>query len=182
VLTSGAPMIKAFVRGLLEKQRSWWSSLIDIKTEVDPTPCPPERVTKLFAVIYQVASYTGTRKKNETTVVWPTFKKYCQRTFLESPVRLEQAVNILVKQGCARLEMIPCETDPEAPDELGFVHFSDLDRVKSFYEFYRALYFTPPKGDGLPQTDKANLAILREIDEWNKNGRVTLPPSQEKSA
>jgi len=101
------------------KQEVGWKALAGLRAEHDSTPCPPGRVTRLFAVIHQAATYTGTRKKGEVVVVWPTFKKYCQRTFLESPVRLEQAVNILVKLRLATLEMIPCETDPEAPDELG---------------------------------------------------------------
>lgn len=176
MLGSGAPLIKIFLKGLIEKERSWWSTLIEIKSEADPTPCPPSRVTQLFAVLHQAATYTGTVKKGATVVVWPSFKKYCQRTFLESPVRLEQAVNILVKLGAAELEMIPCETDPEAPDELGFVHFKDLDRVRDFYQFYRSYYYSKVhSGDNLPKTSDANLAILKEIAEWNKNGKVALP-------
>ena len=134
MLGSGAPLMKIFLKGLVEKEHAWWNTLLEIKSEADPTPCPPARVTQLFAVLHHAASYTGTKKKDATVVVWPSFKKYCQRTFLESPVRLEQAVYILVKLGAARLEMIPCETDPEAPDELGFVHFTDLDRVRNFNE------------------------------------------------
>jgi hypothetical protein len=147
--------------------------LLSIKLEADPTPCAPARVVKLFATVYQVASYTGTYKNGAMVVTWPTFKRYAQRTFLESPVRLEQAVNILVKLGYARHEMIPCETDPDAPDEVGFVHFTDLDRVKRFFEYCRKVRNSPSDGHPL-EADEANLAILREIAEWNSIGRVEL--------
>jgi signal-transduction protein with cAMP-binding, CBS, and nucleotidyltransferase domain len=97
-LASAAPYFKVLMKGLVEKQRANWSSLVELKASDASEPCPPSCVTQLFAVIHQSASYTGTKKPNgETSVTWPAFKKYCQRTFLESPVRLEQAINILVK-------------------------------------------------------------------------------------
>jgi hypothetical protein len=173
MLKSGSPLIQMFLKGIIEKEHTWWDTLLAIKTESDPTPCPPERVTQLFAVLYQAATYTGTQKKGHTVIVWPSFKKYCQRVFLESPVRLEAAVQILVKVGAAKLEFIPCETDPEAPDELGFVHFSDLERVKRFYEFYRQAHFgKSAKGQAAPQPDPTSVDIIREIAEWNRNGKV----------
>jgi hypothetical protein len=173
LLNSGTALIQMFIKGVVEKERNWWNTLLEIRGEADPTPCPPEKVTQLFAVLYQTATYTGTVKKGATVVVWPAFKKYCQRVFLESPVRLEQAVNILVKVGAAKLEMIPCETDPEAPDELGFVHFTDLERVKRFYEFYRAASTARPgKNQPAPKADDTSRDILREIAEWNRNGKV----------
>jgi CRP-like cAMP-binding protein len=173
LFTSGSPLVQLYAKSIVHKQQAWVDSILQIKLESDPTPCAPDRVVKLFATIYHVASYTGTQKKGATVVVWPTFKKYSQRTFLESPVRLEQAVNILVKLGYAEHEMIPCETDPEAPDELGFVHFKDLDRVKKFFEFYRGQHFSG-SGGLTPKPDEANLAILQEIEIWNAKGKVEL--------
>lgn len=178
LLGSGSQLAKVHARGLMEKLRAWSDELVGIKLENDSMPCPPDRVVKLFASIHTTASYTGTRKGDAVVVVWPSFKKYSQRTFLESPVRLEHAVYILVKFGYARLEYIPCETDPEAPDELGFVHFTDLDRVKSFYEFYRRRQFGEPGAEN-PLEDTENLAILLEIEAWNENGGVEPPSSAE---
>jgi CRP-like cAMP-binding protein len=177
LLDSGPALLKVYSNALLEKQKAWSNSLLDIKLESDPTPCPASHVVKLFAALYHTATYTGDSKNGVTKVVWPTFKKYAQRVFLESPVRLEQAVNILVKLGYARLEMIPCETDPDAPDELGFVHFSDLDRVRSFFEFYRGHYFSAARGmpaSRSPGADETNLAILSEIESWNALGKVEM--------
>lgn len=173
MLKSDNSLIQVFLKGIVEKERTWWNTLLSIRTEDDPTPCPPERVTQLFAVLYQAATYTGTQKKGLTVIVWSSFKKYCQRVFLESPVRLEAAVQILVKLGAAKLEMIPCETDPDAPDELGFVHFSDLERVKRFYEYYRIAHFgSAGKGQSIPKPDPTSADIIREIAAWNRNGKV----------
>jgi hypothetical protein len=179
LIGGGSQLVKVYTKGVMEKLRAASESLLSIKLESDPTPCPPDRIVKLFATIHTVASYTGTRKGDATVVVWPAFKKYSQRTFLESPVRLEQAVYILVKAGHAKLEFIPCETDPEAPDELGFVHFLNLDAVKAFFEFYRKRHFGA--GGALmvgDAEDEGNMAILQAIDEWNKRGKVELTPEE----
>jgi CRP-like cAMP-binding protein len=165
------PLARALGQSLIEKHRRTSQGLREMKMEADPTPCPPGRVTKLFAVLYHVASYTGTPKKDKITVVWPAFKKYCQRVFLESPVRLEQATNILVKLGYAELEFVPCETDPEAPDELGFVHFKDLEVVKGFFEFHRKLRSRSERPE---EIDPVHRAILQAIDEWNAKGKVFI--------
>lgn len=167
------PFLRLFLRSLIDKQKTWWSLLLKSRAKGDTTPCPIDKIVKLFAVIYHVSSYIGEKKNGGITVVWPTFKKYCQRVFLESPVRLEAAVYILVRAGAAKLEMIPCETDPDAPDELGFVHFTDLERVKKFYEWYRSRLDTASLTPA--QADMNCLMILQEIEEWNKTGKVISP-------
>lgn len=167
------PILKLFLKSLTEKQKLWWHSLIEQKGKVDTIPCPPEFITKLFAEIYHVATYIGTWKKDALVVVWPSFKKYCQRIFLESPVRLENAVYILVNCGIAKLEMIPCETDPDAPDELGFVHFLDTEKIKRFYEFTMKL-------KEFPTLENAEFKpILDGIAMWNRDGKI-VPPIEPK--
>ncbi|MBC7691215.1 MAG: cyclic nucleotide-binding domain-containing protein [Methylotenera sp.] len=166
------PLIKTISRSLIEKQRGLAQDIFGIQMESDPTPCPPERITKLFAVLYHTASYTGTKKPAGMSVVWPSFKKYAQRTFLESPVRLEQAVLILVKLGYATLEYIPCETDPDAPDELGFVHFRDLEIIRSFFEFFREYMKSPGNFQDPSKIAPLHQSMLVEIERWNTSGKV----------
>lgn len=175
------PLALLCAKSVQDKQKFYCDSVFAMKREADPTPCPPDRVTKLFGVIYHVANFIGTKKASDTTVIWPTFRKYALRTFLESPVRLEAAIHILVKIGWARLEFIPCETDPEAPDELGFVHFSELGRVKEFFEFYRRHFFSG-RGGAPIAADEAILDVLRAIDEWNAKGKVDLDESSDDAA
>ncbi len=175
LLSNGSPLLKVYGRAILAKQKAISESLLEIKLESDPVPCPPKRVTQLFAVIFHVSRQSGTRKGDSTTVVWPAFKKYAQRVFLESPVRLEQAVNLLVKLGLAQLEMVKCETDPEAPDELGFVHFNRLERVQAFFQAYRQHHYSgDPTALTEGDTDGINSAILREIEAWNRIGKVEV--------
>lgn len=173
---SALPLGRALGQSLIEKHKRNCHALRELRMEEDPTPCPEHRITKLFAVLYHSAMYTGTHKPGKTTVVWPAFKKYCQRTFLESPVRLEQATNILVKLGYAELEFVPCETDPEAPDELGFVHFKNLEVVRTFVDFHRKLEAEREK---TPPTEQAHQDILTCIEDWNSKGKVSLHDDEE---
>lgn len=177
---SALPLGRALGQSLVEKHRRHTHALRELQMESNPTPCPEERVTKLFAVLYHSAVYTGTHKPGKVTVVWPAFKKYCQRTFLESPVRLEQATYILVRLGYAELEFVPCETDPEAPDELGFVHFKNLEVVREFVDFHRKLMASNGKPPEL-KIDQAHQAILQLIELWNSKGKV-LPHDEEPDA
>ncbi len=133
-----APGLKQLVMSILAKYQASLSEIRRLKLSDDPTPCPSELTAKLFATIYHVVMYTAPKAKDGWhRIVWPTFRKYCQRVFLESPVRLEQAVYLLVHLGYAKLEMVKNEIDPDEPDELGFVQFKDLDQLKSFSEFAR---------------------------------------------
>lgn len=177
--------LKLVFRSMIQKQNSLQGELQSVRMESDPTPCPAGAVTKLFATLYTVASYSGTAKGDETQVVWQTFKKYAQRTFLESPVRLEQAALILVKLGLARLEMVQSDSDPEAPEELGFVYFRNLELVRDFFQFYREHSF---KNDLIDALDAPSIpkdrsqffrAVLEELEQWNREGRVTLPTAEE---
>jgi CRP-like cAMP-binding protein len=183
------PPLKLVFKGVLQKQNGLVSELKSLRLENDPTPCPAGAVTRLFAAIHTAATYSGTRKGQgpdaETQVVWQSFKKYTQRTFLESPVRLEQAVYILVNLGLARLEMVKSETDPEAPEELGFVYFRRLEEVREFYEFYRRSHTSGDLALALedpalpPGRAERFRDFLAELEEWNRTGKVTLPTSTE---
>src|SRR5690606_31085319 len=105
-----------------------------MKLERDNTPCPADQAAKIFGTVYHVARAKGAEQENgEIKVEWPLMKQYAQRVFLESPKRLENAVNIFVKIGHARYEWVSNEDDPQAPEEIGFVYFSDLPLVEQFF-------------------------------------------------
>jgi hypothetical protein len=180
-MIEGSPMlVKLFVRSVAAKQRATLVSAAEIKRENESTPCASHHVVKLFAVIYHVIEYTAAKSKDvegELTVNWPAFKKYAQRVFLESPVRLEQAVNLLVKLGYGRLQMVKCETDPDAPDELGFVHFKNIDGIQDFFQFYRKHYYSGAAIDPASLRPQ-QMEFLAAIEAWNKQGKVELGGQQ----
>lgn len=171
LIDRGPPLIRLFMRSLLAREKNTLQQITESRLLADPTPCPPSQVIRLFASLYYVAKYTGTRKPagsdEVTTVVWPTFRKYAQQVFQESPVRLEQTVQLLAKLGISRLEMVKSETDPDAPEELGYVHFDRLEAVREFYEFYRAQYYSG-NSDPTSVAQGHNREILEAIKLWNE--------------
>ena len=104
-----------------------------MKLERDNTPCPPDQTAKIFGTIYHVARAKGeTKTPGTVTIPFPLMKQYAQRVFLESPKRLEMAINIFVKLGVAKYEWAKLDEDPTAAEEIGFVHFTDLPLVEQF--------------------------------------------------
>jgi CRP-like cAMP-binding protein len=132
----------AITDALIQKYQMMMSDIL-VHALVDSSiPCPPALTAKLFATIFQVASYTSEKKANKQRVVWPSFRKYCQRVFTESPVRLEQAIYLLQSLGYAETELVKDSADPKATEVLGFVHFSNLDQIESFANFFRKRFKT----------------------------------------
>jgi len=140
---AGNPMIKLLVKGLVEKQKTATTEVKTFKMEQDPSPCPADNTAKVYGVIYHVANSMGTKKDNKVTVQWPAFKKYAQRVFLESPLRLEQAFYVLVKLKIAEKQMVKNEIDPTAPEELGFFHILNMKAIERFFDYYQNYHFKP---------------------------------------
>lgn len=138
-----APQLQKFLmKGLSDKLKVVMKEFQSMRLERDNTPCPPEQTAKIFGVIYHAAKTKGEASADGAVRAhWPMMKQYAQRVFLESPKRLENAVNIFVKLAFAKYEMVKPEDNPEGPDEIGFVHFSDLALVEQFFEFYQYYYF-----------------------------------------
>lgn len=172
-------MLKLFVKGLIEKIKVVTGELKVLKLESNSSPCPPDNVAKVFGVIFHTANAMGTKKDGKVTVSWPAFKKYIQRIFLESPVRLEQAMYLLVKLKLAEKQMVKNDTDPTAPEELGFFHILDLATVERFFDFYQNYHFKPGYENILKYDEKCmqtTVALLKvcETEKVDRNGTVYL--------
>jgi CRP-like cAMP-binding protein len=172
-------MMKLFIKGVVEKLKVVTSELKSLKLEGNTAPCPADNVAKVFGVIFHTANAMGTKKDGKVTVSWQAFKKYIQRVFLESPVRLEQAMYLLVKLKLAEKEMAKSETDPTAPEELGFFHILDLVTVERFFDFYQNYHFKPGYENILKYDEKCMQtasALLRvcQNETVDRNGTVYL--------
>ena len=179
--------LKHLLKSVLKKQRVASAEVLTHALEkASSEACPSEKIPALFAVIYHAAVSTGKRKGDRLTVVWPAYRKYCHWGLRESPVRLEQTMELLAKAGFVDLEMVASETDPDAPPELGFVHFKDVEQLQHFYRFYQEQKSLGIQGaiDALSGSFEAqndpvmqkHLVILKEIQAWNKAGKVVGAP------
>ena len=179
------PLLRVFFTSLLAKSSVLSAEEFDSQLRHnDPTPCPASCITKLFAVIYHAASYTGMNKNGKISVVWSPFKKYCLRAFLESPVRLEQAVMILSMMGICKLDMVPVEDTKKKPqksrfaseseteekilEEIGTVHFLDIEKVRHLYESNHRV----SRGDKSIEPSADYTRLMDEIASWNSSGKV----------
>jgi len=178
-IIEGSPgIVKHLLRSVLKRQKDQSASVLaHALEEAEGDAFPNEAIHRVFAVIYHAAISTGKGRGDRLTVVWPAFRKYCHWGLRESPVRLERAIRILAKLGYAELEMVESETGPDAPPELGFVHFTEIHQVQSFYRYYQGR-----KNAGVGATIEAleelrdlqlqsHLAILKEIRAWNESAK-----------
>jgi CRP-like cAMP-binding protein len=135
-------MLKVMIKSLADRLRLAINDARSTRMEKDASPCPEDQVAKAFGAVFHTANHKGDRSQAGRVIIdWMMMKQYAQRVMGESPKRLEQAVNILVKLKLALYEMGKSLDNPDGPDEIQKVHFLDLSLVESFFEFYQYYYF-----------------------------------------
>lgn len=152
--------LKVMIKSLAERLRLAINDVRSTRMEKDSVPCAEDQVAKVFGSIFHTANHKGDRSQAGRVIMdWNIMRQYCQRVMGESPKRLEQAINILVKLKLALYEMGPNPENPEAPEEIQKVHFLDLDLVESFFEFYQYYYFKGGKSE-LLKVDESCMLLL----------------------
>lgn len=164
-IDSGAQLQKLLTKSLCDKLKTMMRDLTSVKLERDNTPCPPDQCAKIFGTVYHVARSKGEAvtekgKPEAIKVGWNLMRQYAQRVFLESPKRLQMAVNIFVKLGWAKFEMAKPEDDPEGPEEITAVQFFDLPIIEQFFEFYQYYHFKGGKQEVL-KTDERVMNMVK---------------------
>jgi CRP-like cAMP-binding protein len=147
-------MLKVLIKSLADRLRLAFNDVRSSKLEKDSSPCPEDQVAKCFGTVFHTANHKGDRSTPGRVIVdWNLMKQYSQRVMGESPKRLEQAINILVKLKLAFYEMGKAPDNPDGPEEIQKVHFLDLGLVESFFEFYQYYYFKGGRSDLLKVDD-----------------------------
>ena len=175
-------MQKVLVKSMTDKLKLVMKDFQSMKLERDTTPCPPEQTAKIFGTVFHVVKSKGEAikdKPNHLRANWNLCKQYAQRVFLESPKRLQMAVNVFVKLGWAKYEMQKPEDNPEGTEEIFAVVFEDLPIVEQFFEFYQYYHFKGGKQD-LLKTDDRMILLVRSLLEFaatatpDRHGAVRL--------
>lgn len=137
--------LKVLIKSLTDRLKSALNEVKSSKMEKDSSPCPEEQTAKIFGAIFHAARHKSKSEDEKNpqimTMDWVQFKQYCQRIFGESPRRLEQATNLLVKLKMCTYVMGKPIDDPEGPDEIQKINFLDLPAIEAFFEFYQYYYF-----------------------------------------
>lgn len=170
---SAPQMSKLIIKALADRQRTAFNEIKSYKLEKDSSPCPEDQVAKAFGSLFHTVNHKGNRDTLPGRVVidWTLLKQYAQRIFGESPRRIEQAVNILVKLKLAFFEMGKDPTNPDGPEEIQKVHFLDLPLLESFFEFYQYYYFKGGKMD-LLRVDELCFNLLTSIVKLSEEKEV----------
>ncbi|MGZ3727066.1 MAG: cyclic nucleotide-binding domain-containing protein, partial [Pseudobdellovibrio sp.] len=120
-------------------------------------------IPRVFGSIFHVLNHKGLRDGTKAKIDWMTLKNYSQRIFGESPKRVEQATQILVKlkQGEYVLGRDPNNVDENAPEtEIQGFEAYDLPAMEAFFEFYQYYYFKGGKSE-LLKYDEPNYNTLK---------------------
>jgi hypothetical protein len=137
-------MIKVLIKSMADKLKTLSSEVRTAKMEKEPLPCPEDQIPQVFGAIFHVTHHKGQKdpkKPSEITIEWSQLRSYAQRIFGQPAKRLEQALCILSKLKICSFEMGKPPEDPEGPDQITTVHFSDLGVVEAFFEFYQYHYY-----------------------------------------
>ncbi|MEN0060206.1 MAG: cyclic nucleotide-binding domain-containing protein [Bdellovibrio sp.] len=174
----GAPqMLKVLIKSLADRLRLAMNDVRSGKLEKDSSPCPEDQVAKVFGTVFHTANHKGDRSHAGRVIVdWNLMRQYSQRVMAESPKRLEQAINILVKMKLALYEMGKAPDNPDGPEEIQKVHFLDLSLVESFFEFYQYYYFKGGRSELLRVDELCHqmLDALLKISENEQPDRFGL--------
>lgn len=137
--------IKVIIKSMGDRLKQALADVKSSRLDKDAAPCPEDQVAKIFGSIYHAVRHKGQveDKKDPTQLImeWVAFKQYCQRIFGESPRRIEQATNLLVKLKICGYTMGKSIDNPEGPDEIQKITFYDLGAIEAFFEFYQYYYF-----------------------------------------
>lgn len=191
-IESGSQIQKLLTKSLCDKLKIIMKDYQSIRLERDNTPCPMDQTAKIFGVVFHVAKCKGealndkpkqkgqshfhgqnqgsnqgqksddASKEFKVSVNWQSMRQYAQRIFLESPIRLQMAINIFVKLGWAKYEMGKIDDKEDSPEEIIYVHFYDLQAIEQFFEYYQHYYFKGGKAE-LLKTDEKAMQIVRSL-------------------
>lgn len=158
-----SPVHKSFIKTMADRLKWSVNEVKNAKQEKSALPCPDESIPRVFGSIFHVLNHKGLKEDAKAKVDWNTLKNYSQRIFGESPKRVEQITQILVKLklGAYMMGRDPISADQDGPETeiLGFQCF-DLPALEAFFEFYQYYYYKGGKSE-LLRYDEANFNTLR---------------------
>lgn len=154
---------KSLIKTMAERLKWAVNEVKNSKQDSTAVPCSEERIPKAFGAVFHVLNHKGLKEGTKAKVDWMTLKNYSQRIFGESPKRIEQVTQVLVKLKLVEYIM-GCDlnnVDPEVPEtEIQGFEIFDLSSLEAFFEFYQYYYYKGGKTE-LLKYDESNFNTLR---------------------
>ena len=169
--------VQIAVKSLSERLKGLTTEIRSLRLERDVSPVPEDQIARALGVAYHSAIHKGKSDGSDLVVPWLAYKQHAQRIFGESPKRLEQICSIFTKLKFATFEKAPDELDPDGPEVISQIRFSDLASIDAAVDFYQHYYFKGGRGDLLkPEDGPAQLvaAVLKcaESEAPDRKGTV----------
>lgn len=153
---------KSLIKSMADKLKWAINEVKNSKNDRSATPCSEDEIPRVFGSTFHVLNHKGLKEGTRAKVDWLTLKSYSQRIFGESPKRVEQITQILVKLKQAKYVMgsDPNNPDSDAKTEIQGFEIYDLPALEAFFEFYQYYYYKGGKSE-LLKFDEANFNTLR---------------------
>lgn len=166
------PGVKLMVKSLVEDMRQGRQQLKMIKMEQEKAPCPQGVIHRIFTELHLIARHIGKKDAANPEVIvlaWSAFKLYATRFFGESPQRLRQLMDLLLKLKMAELKIEKPE-DSEA-EELSQIKLSHVQVYEDFAEFYQYHLFKGSRAEAI-FVDPLALKVAKAIFELSAGAEV----------
>lgn len=181
LLDSTNQMMKFLVKALIDQLKNTNSSLKALKIEGDNSPCSDEMVPRLFGGIYHFINHVGEKQKDGRVLCsWPQMKQYTFRIFNLNQEKVENVCHLLVKFKMAEYVFEKLDEDPNAPEQLSKIYFTDHSKIEQFFDFFQYYFFKSGKQDFL-KVDQTLFNLVRGIlqatekESPDRQGQIRAP-------
>lgn len=171
-------MFQVILKSFAEENKQFSADVKSVKLERENQACPQIFVPRLFSTVNLVTRHLGKKypDENKIEVSWGALKLFGVRMIMESPQRLEGALNLLEKLGYAELIY---EKDEEGQTALSRVLITDIQVVDDFSELFQYNLFKGGVSEVLIYDDIAHKVVnlfveLTEGVELDRHGAAEL--------
>lgn len=166
---------KICLKSFLDRIKVFQSEIKSARLEKDSSACPPDQLAKIFGTLFLIAKTKGEPQPDGSfSLNWVSARQYGQRVLIESPKRLEQLADLLVKLNVAEWVMQKdpeLENDPNAPLEKSKLILRDLNLIEDTLEHWQYYFFKGGKLDFL-KTEEKVMQVVAALAEYSKTTEV----------
>ena len=177
---SAPQFFKTLTKGMVEQAKTLISELKSLKLELDPSPCPPELIPRLFGGFYHTIKHIGKPLQNQLIEIdWPLMKKYSSRIFNLPQEKVEAMINLMAKFGNVEFQFEKIDDDTELPEQLAKIKIKNYEMLERFFEFYQYYFYKSGKQDILKYEESIfnlvrGLLTLSSSAAPDKNGTIKV--------
>ncbi len=173
-LAAAHPAASFLLKSLSEKTKAFFKEVRTLKSNREMLPCPPDNTAKVFGCLFHAAKCIGIQEDSGTIRAdWNELKEFAFEVYDESPFRLEEAVNVLIKLGYVELRLNEAE-------DRGTILLKNMAQIEAFFDFYQNYHFKGGYSELLKTNEKSTKvtqAFLKVSEQFqmDRAGNVTMP-------